>query len=96
MTIVSIAVEGEASTAPLSHAELIAIIQALTEAEKIALMKIAKLYARRTPFDPDDLLQEAIYRVLCGKRAWGRGAPFLSFLVGVMRSIAWEWKGESY
>ena len=96
MTIVSITVEGEASTAPLSHAELIAIIQSLTEADKIALMKIARLYARRTPFDPDDLLQEAIYRLLSGKRAWARGAPFLSFLVGVMRSIAWEWKGEPH
>jgi DNA-directed RNA polymerase specialized sigma24 family protein len=86
MTIVSIAIEGEASTAPLSHAELIAIIRSLTEADKIALMKIARLYARRTPFDPDDLLQEAICRVLGGKRVWARGAPFLSFFVGVIRS----------
>jgi DNA-directed RNA polymerase specialized sigma24 family protein len=96
MTTVSIAIEGEASKAPLSHAELIAIIQALTEADKIALMKIARLYATRTPFDPDDLLQEAICRVLSGKRVWARGAPFLSFFVGVMRSIAWEWKNESH
>ena len=94
MTTVSIAIEDEASTASLSHAELIAILQALTEADKIALMKIARFYARRTPFDPDDLLQEAICRVLSGKRVWARGAPFLSFLVGVMRSVAWEWKSE--
>jgi DNA-directed RNA polymerase specialized sigma24 family protein len=94
MTTVSIAIEDEASTAPLSHAELIAILQALTEADKIALMKIARLYARRTPFDPDDLLQEAICRVLSGKRVWARGAPFRSFLAGVMRSVAWEWKSE--
>jgi DNA-directed RNA polymerase specialized sigma24 family protein len=94
MTTVSIAIEDEASTAP--HAELIAILQVLTEADKIALMKIARLYARRTPFDPDDLLQEAICRALSGKRVWARGAPFLSFLVGVMRSIAWEWKSEPH
>jgi DNA-directed RNA polymerase specialized sigma24 family protein len=96
MTTVSVAIEGEASTAPPSHAELIAIIQAVSEADKIALMKIARLYARRTPFDPDDLLQEAICRVLGGKRVWARGAPFLSFFIGVIRSIAWEWKSEPH
>ena len=96
MTTVSIAIEGDLSTAPLSHAELIAIIQAVSEADKIALMKIARLYARRTPFDPDDLLQEAICRVLSGKRVWARGAPFLSFFVSVIRSIAWEWKSEPH
>jgi DNA-directed RNA polymerase specialized sigma24 family protein len=92
MTILSTTFESEASTAARSQAELIAIIQALGEADKIALMKIARLYARRTPFDHDDLLQEAICRVLSGKRVWARGAPVRSFLVGVMRSIAWEWK----
>jgi DNA-directed RNA polymerase specialized sigma24 family protein len=94
MTTLSITIEGEASTAALSQAELIAIIQGLSDADKIALMKIARLYARRTPFDHDDLLQEAICRVLSGKRVWTRGAPVQSFLVGVMRSIAWEWKRE--
>ena len=57
---------------------------------------IARLYARRTPFDHDDLLQEAICRVLSGKRVWARGVPVRSFLVGVMRSIAWEWKSEPH
>jgi DNA-directed RNA polymerase specialized sigma24 family protein len=96
MTTLSITFESEASTAALSQAELIAIIQALGEADKIALMKIARLYARRTPFDHDDLLQEAICRVLSGKRVWARGVPVRSFLVGVMRSIAWEWKSEPH
>jgi RNA polymerase sigma-70 factor (ECF subfamily) len=59
-------------------------------------MKIARLYARRTPFGPDDLLQEAFCRVLSGKRVRARGAPIKSFLVGVMRSIAWEWKCECH
>jgi DNA-directed RNA polymerase specialized sigma24 family protein len=96
MTTLSITIEGEASTAALSQAELIAIIQALGDADKIALMKIARLYARRTPFDHDDLLQEAICRVLSGKRVWARRVPVRSFLVGVMRSIAWEWKSEPH
>jgi DNA-directed RNA polymerase specialized sigma24 family protein len=96
MTTLSTTFESEASTAALSQAELITFIQALGEADKIALMKIARLYARRTPFDHDDLLQEAICRVLSGKRVWARGVPVRSFLVGVMRSIAWEWKSEPH
>jgi DNA-directed RNA polymerase specialized sigma24 family protein len=96
MTTLSITIEDQASTAALSQAELIAIIQALGDADKIALMKIARLYARRTPFDHDDLLQEAICRVLSGTRVWARGVPVRSFLVGVMRSIAWEWKSEPH
>ena len=94
MTTLSIAIQGEASTESLSHAELIAIIQALGDADRTVLMKIARLYARRTPFDHDDLLQEAICRVLSGKRMYARGTPVRSFLAGVMRSIAWEWKSE--
>ena len=77
----------------LSQAEIIAIIRALSDADKIALLKIARLYARLyvTPYDHDDLLQEAIYRVLSGKRVWPRSVPVRSFLAGVMQSIAWEW-----
>ena len=96
MTTLSIAIQGEASTEALSQAELIAIIQALGVADRTVLMKIARLYARRTPFDHDDLLQEAICRVLSGQRVYARGTPVRSFLVGVMRSIAWEWKSEPH
>jgi hypothetical protein len=96
MTTLSITIEDQASTAALSQAELIAIIQALGDADKIVLLKIARLYARKTPFDHDDLLQEAICRVLSGRRVWARGVPVRSFLVGVMRSVAWEWKGQPH
>jgi hypothetical protein len=41
MTTLSITIEGETSTAAPSQAELIAIIQALGDADKIALIKIA-------------------------------------------------------
>jgi RNA polymerase sigma-70 factor (ECF subfamily) len=96
MTSLSITIKDETSTAAPSQAELIAVIHALGDADKIALMKVARLYARRTPFDHDDLLQEAICRVLSGKRVYARGTPVRSFLVGVMRSIAWEWKSEPH
>jgi DNA-directed RNA polymerase specialized sigma24 family protein len=84
----------EPAAAVLSAAEAGAAIRSLTQADKIALMKIARLYAKKTPYDHEDLLQEAMCRVLDGARAWPRHLTALRFLWGVVRSIAWEWKKE--
>jgi hypothetical protein len=84
----------EPAAAVLSAAEAGAAIRSLTQADKIALMKIARLYAKKTPYDHEDLLQEAMCRVLDGARAWPRHLTALRFLWGVVRSIAWEWKNE--
>src|SRR5215469_6729333 len=85
----------EPAAATLSPAEAAVAIRALTAADKIALTKIARLYARKTPYDHEDLLQEAMCRVLSGARAWPRDLAALSFLWGVVRSIAWEWRKET-
>ena len=85
----------EPAAAILSPAEAEAAIRALTAADKIALLKIARLYARKTPYEHEDLLQEAMCRVLQGARAWPRHLAALPFLWGVVRSIAWEWKKET-
>ena len=85
----------EPAAAILSPAEAGAAIRALAAADKIALMKIARLYARKTPYDHEDLLQEAMCRVLSGARAWPRDLAALPFLWGVVRSIAWEWRNET-
>jgi hypothetical protein len=84
----------EPAAASLSPAEAEAAVRALSAADKTALMKIARLYARKTPYDHEDLLQEALCRVLAGARAWPRQVAALPFLWGVVRSIAWEWKTE--
>ena len=84
-----------AAAAALSPAEAGAAIRALAAADKVALMKIARLYAKKTPYDHEDLLQEAMCRVLSGARAWPRGLAALPFLWGVVRSIAWEWRHET-
>ena len=83
-----------ADAAILSLAEAEAAIRALTDRDKASLMTIAMMYARKTPYDHEDLLQEAICRVLAGTRAWPRQVAALPFLWGVVRSIAWEWKTE--
>lgn len=94
MTTVSATVGFEPSTAIRSQAEVIKELKALTGGEKTALMKIASAYATRTAYCHEDLLQEAICRVLSGARTWPRDVTALPFLVGVMRSIAWEWRSE--
>jgi hypothetical protein len=80
---------------PLSRAEIESALRGLTAGDKTALMKAAQRWAkiRRIPFDPDDLFQETICRVLDGRRPWPRDRRAIEFLAGVIKSIAWEWKG---
>jgi DNA-directed RNA polymerase specialized sigma24 family protein len=63
-----------------------------TEMELLRLKTIARLYARGLPPDVawDDLLQEAITRVLVGSRRQPEGVALVAFLAGVMRSLKAE------
>src|SRR5215475_12248664 len=84
----------DSSANRLSAGEIIREIKALRDSEKIAIVKMARLYARKTRYGYEDLLQEAYCRILDGRRGWLRGVPAVLFFRGVMRSIAWEWKME--
>jgi DNA-directed RNA polymerase specialized sigma24 family protein len=84
----------DAAPSVLSPDEARVAIRALPASDKIALMKVARLYAKKTPYGHEDLLQEAICRVLAGARTWPRHLAAVPFLCGVVRSIAWEWKNE--
>jgi RNA polymerase sigma-70 factor (ECF subfamily) len=77
-----------------SQPELVAAIARLTAGEKIAIMKIARLYARGTPYDHEDLIHEAFARVLEGRRRWPSHIGATMFFGGVLRSIASEWRCE--
>jgi DNA-directed RNA polymerase specialized sigma24 family protein len=78
----------------LSVSEVEHAVASLSDGERTALTKIARLYARKTPYDNEDLIHEAFARVLSGRRAWTKGTGPVLFLGGVIRSIAWEWKNE--
>ena len=80
--------------ATLSPPEVVRAVNTLTNGEKTALIKVARLYARKTPYDHEDLVQEALTRVLDHRRLWPVGMSATLFLGGVIRSIAWEWKHE--
>ena len=78
----------------LATDEITNVINTLRDGEKTAIAKIARLYARKTHYGHEDLLQEAYCRILDGRRGWLRGVPAVLFFRGVIRSIAWEWKME--
>jgi DNA-directed RNA polymerase specialized sigma24 family protein len=85
----------EATPPPLSEVEIRSEISSLTPGERTRLIKIAGYYAwkGRTSFEePDELVQEAICRVLEGMRSWPRDLEKLRFLAGVIKSIAGDWK----
>ena len=79
-----------------SPEEALAAIRSLRDSDKSVLLKIAKVYARirQTRYDHEDLLHEAITRVLEGTRKWPTAVPFMAFMAGVMRAIAWDWRAE--
>jgi RNA polymerase sigma-70 factor (ECF subfamily) len=64
----------------------------VTESELLRLKTIARLYARGLPPDVswEDLLQEAITRVLVGARRQPKDLPVVAFLAGIMRSLSSE------
>jgi RNA polymerase sigma-70 factor (ECF subfamily) len=94
MTETEVSPQVELSSETLSPVEVSQAITSLTAEHKTFLVKIAKAYAWKTRYGYEDLIQEALARVLEGKRAWPRGLPAVVFLRGVMRSIASDWAPE--
>jgi DNA-directed RNA polymerase specialized sigma24 family protein len=64
-------------------------LELMSEVDLLRLKTIARLYARGLPPDVawDDLLQEAITRVLVGARKRPAEVGIVAFLAGVMRSL---------
>jgi hypothetical protein len=91
---VSAPVEQGRSAESYTAAEISRAVGSLTAAQKTALVKIAKAYSWKTRYGHEDLIQEALTRVLEGKRAWPKGLSAEVFLRGVTRSIASDWGPE--
>ena len=64
----------------------------VTSLELLRLKTLARWYARGLPPDVgwEDLLQEALTRILVGKRQVPAGVPTIAFVAGVMRSLRSE------
>lgn len=72
--------------------ETVVALNLVTEMDLLRLKTIARLHARGLPPDVgwDDLLQEAVTRVLTGARRVPQGIAAVAFLAGVMRSLRSE------
>ena len=77
-----------------SIAEATLAIAALTAADLVRIGRIAQLRAYRLPgVEWEDLVNEAIERVLSGKRRWPMDLPLIIFLREVIRSLtSEEWR----
>ena len=82
----------EAIPPPLSEAEVRSGINSLTAGERTKLIKIARSYGRISFEEPDELVHEAMCRILDGTRKWPRDLEKLRFLAGVIKSIAGDRK----
>ena len=69
--------------------ECIAALRRLTDGELRRLKQLARIRAIGLhTVDSEDLLHEAIGRMLDGRRRWPRHVPLVVFLLGTMRSIS--------
>jgi RNA polymerase sigma-70 factor (ECF subfamily) len=79
----------------ISATETALALKLVTAMDLLKLKTIARLHARGLPPDVgwDDLLQEALTRVLTGARKVPEGVGMIPFLAGVMRSLrAGHWR----
>ena len=79
-------------TRMLSPADQALALKLVTEMDLLKLKAIARLHGRGLPPDVgwDDLLQEAITRVLTGSRKVPEDVPAVAFIAGIMRSLKAE------
>ncbi len=66
-------------------------IHNLSNIDLLRLQKIANKYTGNHELKADDLIQEAVCRILAGERKkWPVDLPILSFIAGIMKSIAYD------
>jgi hypothetical protein len=73
----------------LAVAEVTARIRAMSDADKIRLIRTSTYLSFGGARSPADLRQEAIRRAIAGTRKCPNGLSIIAFLKGAMRSIAW-------
>ncbi len=79
-------------TKVIGPAQTALALELVSDMDLLRLKALARLYARGCPAEVswEDLLQEALTRVLVGTRVIPEGVPMVAFLAGVMRSLRSE------
>ncbi len=86
-----IAIEYPTDENVASREEVVLALQSLSEADLLRLKQLAKLRCIGLHvMDWEDLLNEAVTRVLAGSRRWPRRVPFVAFMAQTFRSISSE------
>jgi DNA-directed RNA polymerase specialized sigma24 family protein len=81
----------------LTPGEVRRIISRLRGPDLVRLAALGHVWATGLRHhDTDDLLNEALDRVLSGRRPWPSDVSLPTFLSQVMRSIASQWRQEDY
>jgi len=79
----------------LSPAEVRRVLDRLSRADIVRLSLLARNWLQGLPSrSPDDLVNEAMERILSGRRPWPYDLDWGAFFNGVMRSIADQWRKE--
>jgi DNA-directed RNA polymerase specialized sigma24 family protein len=79
----------------LTPGEVRRLIGRLRGPDLVRLAALARVWVTGLrQHDADDLLNEALDRVLSGRRPWPIDVPLPAFLSQVMRSIASQWRHE--
>ncbi len=78
--------------------EIRRVLGRVRKADLLRFAALARVWTTGLPKeDANDLLSEALDRILAGRRLWPIDVPFPTFLSQVMRSIASQWrKGERF
>lgn len=79
---------GDPLCSVLSRDEVIEAIRALSDASWNRLRRVATMFCRGRPIEPEDLLQEALTRATDGSRNCPQNIDLVRFLAEAMRSIA--------
>jgi len=66
------------------------VLSQLTVAERVRLVRAAQRFAFGCSYSPDDLLQQAAIRALTSGRIFAAHDDMLSYLLGAMRSVAFD------
>jgi DNA-directed RNA polymerase specialized sigma24 family protein len=81
----------------LTASEVRRIISRLRGPEILRLSALARTWAiGLRQHGADDLLNEALDRVLSGRRPWPSDVPLPTFLSQIMRSVASQWRREDH
>lgn len=75
----------------LTGEEVSQAIVGLSAADKQRALEIAASYCAGSEFDPNELLHEAVIRLLQGSRRAPREHPFIAVLINAMKSIKSAW-----